>query len=46
MKIVVRLVLLLIVVAIVGGAAYLAFVDTEAPRRSVEIVIPNDRFKE
>lgn len=46
MKIVVRLILVLILFGLVGGAAYLAFVDTEAPRRSVEIVIPNDRFKE
>ena len=46
MNIVVRLVLVLILLGLIGGAAYLAFVDTEAPRRSVEIVIPNERFKE
>ena len=46
MKIVIRLVLVLIVLGLVGGAAFLAFVDTPTPRKSVEIVIPNDRFKE
>ncbi len=46
MKIVIRLFLVLIVLGLAGGAGYLAFVDTAAPRKSVEIVIPNDRFKE
>ena len=45
MKILIRLVLVLIVLGLAGGAGYLAFVDTHAPRKDVEIVVPNDRFK-
>ena len=41
----VKLFLILIAVALVGGVAFLATWDMPAPKVTVEKVIPNDRFK-
>jgi hypothetical protein len=39
-----RIVLLVALVAIVGGAAFLVTWDIPPPTATVEIVLPNDRF--
>lgn len=39
-----RLVVLLVVLVIIGGGAFLATWDIPAPMAKVEKVIPNDRF--
>jgi hypothetical protein len=46
MKVLARLIVVLILVALVGGAGFLAYGDIEAPMERIEIVIPNDRFNE
>ena len=40
-----KFLILLVLVLIVGGAAFLATWDMPAPTATVEKVIPNDRFK-
>jgi hypothetical protein len=41
----VKVILIVIAVAIVGGVAFLATWDMPPPTATVEKVIPNDRFK-
>ena len=44
MKRISRVVLLLVVLLVVGGAVFLATWDIPAPVATVEKVVPNDRF--
>lgn len=44
MRFIARFLMLVIVVAIVGGAAFLATWDIPPPTAHVEKTIPNDRF--
>jgi hypothetical protein len=44
MRFIARFLMLVVVVAIVGGAAFLATWDIPPPTAPVEKTIPNDRF--
>jgi hypothetical protein len=45
MKTLLRIAAAAVLLAIVGGGAYLAFSDLPAPTSHVEKVIPDDRFR-
>jgi hypothetical protein len=39
-----RVLIMILLAALVGGAAYLMFWDIPAPRQPVEVTVPNDRL--
>lgn len=39
-----RVLIVILLTALVGGAAYLMFWDIPAPRQPVEVTVPDDRF--
>jgi hypothetical protein len=45
MKTLLRIAAALLLIAVVGGGAYLAFSDLPAPTNHVEKVIPDERFR-
>jgi hypothetical protein len=39
-----RVLIMILLAALIGGAAYLMFWDIPAPRQPVEVTVPNDRL--